>query len=97
MLVLLRTRTGRDPAARSEIEVGEAKNYPEQSVQRQSMLIQSTLSAILSRKHCLFPNPSADRQTLSPVPVQDRHTMSSWQNIFTVISLNLNIFTDLYL
>ena len=41
------------------------------------LIIKFTLSAMLSRKHCLFPNPSADRHTLSPVPVQDRHTMSS--------------------
>ena len=41
-----------------------------------------TLSTMLSRKHCLFPNPSAERQTLSPVPVQERHTMSSWRGIF---------------
>ena len=32
---------------------------------------------MLSRKHCRLPKPSADRQTLSPVPVQDRATMSS--------------------
>ena len=40
-------------------------------------LFHPTLSAILSKKHCLFPKPSAERQTLSPVPVQDKHTMSS--------------------
>ena len=36
-----------------------------------------TLSAMLSRKHCRLPKPSAERQTRSPVPVQDRHTISS--------------------
>ena len=42
-----------------------------------------TLSVIPSRKHCLFPNPSAAKQTLSPVPVHERHTISSYnfQNI----------------
>ena len=32
---------------------------------------------MLSRKHWRLPKPSAERHTLSPVPVQDKHTMSS--------------------
>ena len=36
-----------------------------------------TLSVIPSRKHCRLPKPSAERQTLSPVPVHERQTMSS--------------------
>lgn len=36
------------------------------------------LSAMFSRKQCLFPKPSAAKQTLSPVAVHDRQTMSSW-------------------
>ena len=36
-----------------------------------------TLSVIPSRKHCRLPKPSAERHTLSPVPVHDRQTMSS--------------------
>ena len=54
-------------------------------VSRCQVLPDNTLSAILSRKHCLFPNPSADRQTLSPVPVQDRHTMSSWTHSIYIL------------
>ena len=41
------------------------------------MVTMQTLSAMLSRKHWRLPKPSAERQTLSPVPVQDKHTMSS--------------------
>jgi hypothetical protein len=36
-----------------------------------------TLSAMFSRKQCRFPNPSAAKQTLSPVAVHERHTLSS--------------------
>lgn len=36
------------------------------------------LSAMFSRKQCLLPNPSAAKQTRSPVAVHERHTMSSW-------------------
>lgn len=36
-----------------------------------------TLSAMFSRKQCRLPKPSAARHTLSPVAVQERHTMSS--------------------
>ena len=42
-------------------------------------MLSAYLSVIASRKHCLFPNPSAERQTLSPVPVHDKATISSWK------------------
>lgn len=38
------------------------------------------LSAIFSRKQCRLPNPSAAKQTRSPVAVHDRHTMSSYKD-----------------
>lgn len=38
------------------------------------------LSAIFSRKQCRLPNPSAAKQTRSPVAVHDKHTMSSYKN-----------------
>lgn len=38
----------------------------------------STLSAIFSRKQWRLPNPSAAKQTRSPVAVHERHTMSSY-------------------
>lgn len=35
------------------------------------------LSAMFSKKQCRLPNPSAAKQTRSPVAVHERHTMSS--------------------
>lgn len=44
------------------------------------------LSAMFSKKQWRFPNPSAARQTLSPVAVHERHTMSSWiKPIYVII------------
>ena len=52
---------------------------------------------MLSRKHWRLPKPSAERQTLSPVPVHDKHTMSSCKHFFSIRISNPNNHIAIYL
>jgi len=59
------------------------------------------LSAMFSRKQCRLPNPSAAKQTRSPVAVQESVTMSSYNGIRNSMALNgvrncISYFYNLY-